>query len=112
MQEGPLWEVSGKEGLVAGSMMEELSSCRVRILSGKTAGEVDRGCEKATCVQALEGGRVTEAAGAGPDLREAGVCRNQAPSGGVLVVLILLLSPIKLSSWPPFLAYRPHCRQY
>ena len=55
MQEGPLWEVSGKEGLGAGSMMEELSSCRVRILSGKTAGEVDRGCEKATCAQALEG---------------------------------------------------------
>lgn len=112
MQKGPLWEVSGKEGLGAGSMMEELSSCRVRILSGKTAGEVDRGCEKATCAQALEGGRVTGAAGAGPELGEAGVCRNQAPSGGVLVVLILLISPIKLSSWSPFLACRPHCRQY
>lgn len=60
MQEGPLWEVSGEEGLGAGSVMEEeLSSCRVRILSGKTAGEVDTGCEKATCAQGLKGGRVT-----------------------------------------------------
>lgn len=40
-------------------MEEELSSCRVRILSGKTAGEVDTGCEKATCTQGLKGGRVT-----------------------------------------------------
>lgn len=38
-----------RRGADAGSMMEkELSSHRVRILSGKTAGEVDTGCEKAT----------------------------------------------------------------
>ena len=41
-----------RRGADAGSMMgKELSSHRVRILSGKTAGEVDTGCEKATCTQ-------------------------------------------------------------
>lgn len=52
-----------------------------------------------------------QAAGAEPELREAGVCKDQALNGGVLAVLILLLSPVKLSLWPVFLACEPYCTQ-
>lgn len=51
------------------------------------------------------------AAGAEPELRGAGVCKSQASDGGVLVVLILPLSPVRLSLWPVFLACEPHCTQ-
>ena len=97
-------------------MEKEHASCGVRILSGKAAWRGDRGCDKAMCAQGVEGRRVrvtqTRAAGAGPELRDAGVCRDQARSGGVLGVPVLLPPPIKLSSWLLFLAYGPHCRQY
>lgn len=97
-------------------MEKEPSSCRVRILSGKAAWRGDRGYDKAMYAQGVEGRRVkvtqTRAAGAGPGLRDAGVCKDQAPSGGALGVPVLLPPPIKLSSWLHFLAYGPHCRQY
>ena len=53
-----------------------------------------------------------EAAGAGPALVGAGICRDQIQNGGVPGVSILLPPPIKLSSWAHLLAYGPHCRQY
>ena len=83
----------------------------VRVLSGRVAWGGGRGSGMATCTQGVEDtkGR-SEAEEAGLELEEADVCKDQTQHGGVLGMLILLLSPIKLSSWAG-LASGPHCRQ-
>lgn len=56
VQEGPLWKVSGEEGLGTESMMEEEdSSGKVRILSGRAAWRAVRECQKDTCTQRVGG---------------------------------------------------------